>query len=44
VIAAGIGAAAGHPDLAKRFIEFLASAAAVPVIQKSALEPITPPR
>ena len=44
VIAAGIGAAAGHPEAAKRFIDFLASPAAIPAIRKSALEAIASER
>jgi len=39
--AAGIGSAATHPETTTRFLAFLASPAAVPVIRKSALEPIT---
>ena len=40
VFAAGVGAAAANPALAKRFIEFLASPAAADVIRKTALEPV----
>jgi molybdate transport system substrate-binding protein len=40
VVAAGIGAASKHPEIARRFIEFLASPAALPAILKSALEPV----
>ena len=39
VFSAGIGANARNPDLAKRLIDFIASPAAVPAIEKSALEP-----
>jgi molybdate transport system substrate-binding protein len=39
VFSAGIGANARNPDLAKRLIDFMASPAAVPAIEKSALEP-----
>jgi molybdate transport system substrate-binding protein len=41
VFSAGIAAAASKPDAAKALIRFLASPAAVPVITKSGLEPIT---
>jgi molybdate transport system substrate-binding protein len=41
VFAAGIGAAAAQPALARQFIDFLASPAAVAAIRRSALEPIT---
>ena len=41
LFAAGIGVASMHPATAKSFVEFLASPAAVPAIQKSALEPVT---
>jgi molybdate transport system substrate-binding protein len=41
VFSAGIGVAAKKPDVAKAFIDFLASPAAVPVIRKSALESVT---
>lgn len=40
VFAAGIGAAAAHPEPARRFVEFLASPDAVPAIRRSALEPV----
>ena len=40
VFSAGIGANARNPDLAKRLIDFMASPAAVPAIEKSALEAI----
>jgi molybdate transport system substrate-binding protein len=40
VFSAGIGAASRDPALAKRFIEFLTSPAAVAVIRKTALEPV----
>ena len=44
VFAAGIGVASHHLATAKSFVEFLASPAAVPVIQKSALDAITASR
>jgi molybdate transport system substrate-binding protein len=44
VFSAGIGMAATHVAAARRLIEFLASPAAVPAIQKSALEAVTPVR
>ena len=40
VFAAGVGTAAGSPDTARQFIAFLASPAAVPTIEKTALEPV----
>ncbi len=40
VFAAGVGAAAGSPDTAQKFIAFLASPAAAPTIEKTALEPV----
>jgi molybdate transport system substrate-binding protein len=40
VFSAGISAAAQHPELAKRFIDFLASPAAAAAIRKSALDPV----
>jgi len=42
VFAAGVGTSSPHPDVARRFIEFLASPAAASAIQKSALEAIQP--
>jgi molybdate transport system substrate-binding protein len=44
VFSAGIGVAATNPALAKSFVEFLASPAAVSAIQKSALETVTDAR
>jgi molybdate transport system substrate-binding protein len=44
VFAAGIGVASKHPATAKSFVEFLASPAAVPAIQKSALDAVTAKR
>jgi molybdate transport system substrate-binding protein len=41
VFSAGIGVAAKKPGVAKAFIQFLASPAAVPVIRNSALESVT---
>jgi len=43
VVSAGIGAHARHPEVARRFIEFLASPAAIAAIKKSALEPMLVP-
>jgi molybdate transport system substrate-binding protein len=40
LFAAGVGAAATDPEGARRFIAFLASPAARPAIEKSALEPV----
>jgi len=40
VFAAGIGTAAAQPEVARRFIEFLASPAAAAAIRKSALEAV----
>jgi molybdate transport system substrate-binding protein len=40
VVSAGICVSATHPDTARTFLEFLASPAAVPVIQKTGLDPI----
>ena len=40
VFAAGIGAAAKHPEAAKTFINFMASPSTIPAIRKSALEPV----
>jgi molybdate transport system substrate-binding protein len=44
VVAAGIGVASKHPATAKSFVDFLASPAAVPAIQKSALDAVTAKR
>lgn len=44
IFAAGIGAAAAHPELATQFVEFLASPEAVAAIRKSALDPVSPAR
>jgi molybdate transport system substrate-binding protein len=44
VFAAGIGVASRHPATARTFVDFLASPAAVPVIQKSALDAVTAAR
>lgn len=41
VFSAGIGVAATHPEVAKSFIAFLSSTAAVPAIRNSALEAVT---
>jgi molybdate transport system substrate-binding protein len=43
VFAAGIGTAAAHPEPAIDLVEFLASPEAVPIIRKSALDPVSPP-
>jgi molybdate transport system substrate-binding protein len=40
VFSAGIGVSAAHPDTAHSFVKFLASPAAVPVIQKTGLEAV----
>lgn len=44
IFAAGIGAAAAHPDPATQLVQFLASQEAAPAIRKSALDPVSPPR
>jgi molybdate transport system substrate-binding protein len=44
VFSAGIGVAATNPALAKSFVEFLASPAALSAIRKSALETVTDAR
>jgi ABC-type molybdate transport system substrate-binding protein len=44
VFAAGIGVASKYPATARSFVDFLASPAAVPVIQKSALEAVAAKR
>jgi len=41
VFSAGVGVAATHPEVAKSFIAFLSSIAAVPAIRKTALEAVT---
>jgi molybdate transport system substrate-binding protein len=41
VFSAGIGVAATQPEVAKSFIAFLSSTAAVPAIRNSALEAVT---
>jgi ketosteroid isomerase-like protein len=43
VFSAGIGVSAKAPDAARAFIRFLASAAAVPAITRSGLEPMASP-
>ena len=43
VFAAAIGTAAAHPEPAIELVEFLASPEAVPIIRKSALDPVSPP-
>jgi molybdate transport system substrate-binding protein len=40
IVAAGIGTAARNAESAQRLIDFLASPAAVPIIEKTALEPL----
>jgi molybdate transport system substrate-binding protein len=40
IVAAGIGTAAGNAEGARRLIDFLVSPAAVPTIEKTALEPL----
>jgi hypothetical protein len=40
VFSAGIGAAGKSAALARRYIEFVSSAGAIPAIRKSALDPV----
>ena len=40
IFSAGVGAASTHPAVAKSFIDFLASSAAVGIIRKTSLEPV----